>query len=333
MKFNFDSPLTKKIISVFLAIVLFSFVNFDNRSRFQSSEPTDGASITSSEIISNLPIEVNIDTERYFVSGIPDAATLRIEGPQAILFQTVATQNFTIATPDLNRLGVGSHSVELITKGLSSDIKSSISPGVVNLTIEEKQVEQYDIEIEIDEEIDLAPGYEIFEPSLSQETVTISGAASTMQKIEQVVVKLSSEDLGIKADILSSAQVLVYDAKGELLDVNVAPQRVEILAPVVRTQKELPIVLEEGTGKEPGYSYELSLGPDEASSLVVRGEPEAIAERSNFVINVDFDNLTESSLVKIPIGKLPEGIEEADREEVEVLIEVTKDKPNGGDID
>lgn len=333
MKFNFDSPLVKKIVSVFIAVVLFSFVNFDNRARFQSSQPTDGASITSSEIISNLPIEVNIDTERYFVSGIPDAATLRIEGPQAILFQTVATQNFTIATPDLNKLGVGSHSVELITKGLSSDIKSSISPGVVNLTIEEKQVEQYDIEIEIDEEIDLAPGFEIVEPSLSQETVTISGAASTMAKIDQVIVELSSEEIGIKTDILSSAQVLVYDSKGELLDVNVAPQRVEILAPVVRTQKELPLVLEEGNGKVTGYSYEMSLGPDEPTSIIVRGEPEAIAEISNFIVVVNFDSLTESSLVKIPIKKLPEGIEEVDREEIEVLIEVTKDKPNGIEID
>ena len=333
MKFNLDSPLVKKIVSVFIAVVLFSFVNFEKQARFQSSAPTDGASITSSEIISNLPIEVNIDTEQYFVSGIPDAATLRIEGPQAILFQTVATQNFTIATPDLNNLGVGNHSVELITKGLSSDIKSSISPGVVNLTIEEKQVEQYDIVIEIDEEIDLASGFEIVEPSLSQETVTVSGAASTMERIDKVVVQLSSEELGIKSDILSSAQVLVYDAEDELLDVNVAPQRVEILAPVVRTQKELPLVLEEGNGKETGYSYELSLGPDEASSITVRGEPEAIAELSNFIITVNFDNLTESSLVKIPIGKLPQGIEEADREEVEVLIEVTKDKPNDRAID
>lgn len=333
MKFNFDSPLTRRIVSVIVAVVLFSFVNFENQSRFQSTEPTDGASITSSEIISNLPIEVNIDSERYFVSGIPDAATLRIEGPQAILFQTVATQNFTIATPDLNGLGVGTHSVDLITKGLSSDIKSSVSPGTVNLTIEEKQVKEYEVSIKMNEDLDLAPGYEIFEPSLSQEKVTLSGAASTMDKVEEVVVELSSEALGIKSDILSSAQVLVYDAKGELLDVNATPQRIEILAPVVRTQKELPIVLEEGTDKRVGYSYELSLAPDEASSIIVRGEPEAIAELSNFVINVDFDNLTESSLVKIPINNLPEGIEEADRDEVEVLIEVTKDKSNERTID
>lgn len=333
MKFDFDSHLTKKVISVLIAILLFTFVNVENQTRFQSTEPTDGASISGSEIISNLPIEVNVDSERYFVSGIPDSATVRIEGPQAILFQTVATQNFTIVTPDLNELGVGSHSVELNTKGLSSDIKSSVSPGVVNLTIEEKEVREFDLSIEIDEDLDLAKGHEISEPSLSQETVTLSGAASTMQKIERVLVELSSEEVEIKNDILSSAQVLVFDEKGSLLDVNASPQRVEILAPVVRTHKELPIVLEEGEGKVTGYSYELSLATDEDESLIVHGDPKAISELSNFVIDVDFNNLTESSLVNIPIGKLPEGIEEVDRDEIEVLIEVKKDEPKNTKTD
>lgn len=333
MKFNFDRPLTRRIIAVFLAVVLFAFVNFENQTRFQSTEPTDGASITSSEIISNLPIEVNIDSERYFVSGIPDAATVRLEGSQAILFQTVATQNFTVTTPDLNELGVGTHSVDLVTKGLSSDIKSSVSPATVNLTIEEKQVAEHELAIEVSEDLDLAPGYEVYEPSLSQDKVTLSGAASTMEKIDKVVVELSSEALGIKTDILSSAQVLVYDSNEELLDVNATPQRVEILAPVVRTQKELPIVLEEGSNKQAGYEYDLSLGPDEEDALVVRGEPEAISELSNFVIEVDFENLTESTLVEVPIGKLPEGIEEADREEVEVLIDVKKKSRNERTVD
>lgn len=328
MKFDFESPIVKRIIALLIALLLFAFVNIENQSRFQSSKPTDGASITTSETISNLPIEVNIDTEKYFVSGIPDSATMRIEGPQAILFQTIATQNFTVSTPDLNELGPGTHSVELVAEGLSNDIKSSISPSVVNLTVEEKEVKEYDLSIEIDEEIDLADGYEIIDPSLSQNTVTISGASSTMSKIDRAIVQLSSEDLEIKKDILSSAQILVLDSAGELLNVNVSPQRVEILAPVVRTKKSLPIVLEEGKGKVPGYSYKLSLGEDEEENLIVHGDPNVIDELSNFIIDVNFKALTETALMKIPIGDLPEGIEEVDREEIEVLIEVQKNEKN-----
>ncbi|MDN6195328.1 MAG: hypothetical protein L0L39_02365 [Atopostipes suicloacalis] len=328
MKFDFDSPIVKRILSLLLAVLLFSFVNTENQGRFQSSSPTDGASITSSETISNLPIEVNIDTDKYFVSGIPDSATMRIEGPQAILFQTIATQNFTVSTPDLNTMGPGTHSVELIAEGLSNDLQASISPSVVNLTIEEKQVEEYDLSIEIDEEIDLADGYEIDEPSLSQNVVTISGASSTMKEIDEVIVRLSSDETEIKKDILSSAQVLVLDSEGELLNVNVSPQSVEILAPVIRTKKSLPIVLEEGKGKLPSYNYNLSLGEDEDTNLTVHGDPEVISELSNYPITVDFRELTETSLINVAVGELPEGIEEIDREEIEVLIEVEKKEKN-----
>src|SRR5690625_4866192 len=101
MKLNFDNLWIARIFSVLLALILFTFVNFENQSRFQSNEPTDGASIDGSEIITNLPIEVNVDTDRYFVSGIPDSATLRIQRPQAIIFQTIATQSYTVTTPNL----------------------------------------------------------------------------------------------------------------------------------------------------------------------------------------------------------------------------------------
>lgn len=328
MKFNFDNPWVTRIIALILAVGLFFFVNLENQTRFQSTEPTDGASIDGSEIITNLPIEVNIDTDRYFVSGIPDSATLRIQGPQAVIFQTVATQNYTISTPNLNELGEGTHTVELQAEGLSDSITSSVSPGIVNLTIEEKQIEEHELTIEVDDDLELAEGYEILDPTLSTEIVQLSGAASTMQEIDQVVVEISSEESDIRSDILNSAQVLVLDANGSPLNVNADPSQVEINAPVVRTQKEVPIVLREGTGGNSNYTYELTLSNAETESIVVRGDPEVLDDLQNFPVTVDLDGITESTLVTVPIGDLPEGIEEANQEEVEVLIEATEENQN-----
>ena len=248
MKFNFENRWITRILAVILAVTLFFFVNLDNQTRFQSSEPTDGASIDGSEIITNLPIEVNVDTDRYFVSGIPDSATLRIQGPQAVIFQTVATQGYTISTPDLNELGVGTHAVELQADELSDSITSSVSPSIVNLTIEEKQIEEYELSIEMADDLDLAEGYEIIDPSLSTDIVQLSGASSTMNEIDQVIVEISSEEVDIRSDILSSAQVLVLDVNGNPLNVNADPSEVEINAPVIRIEKEVPIILKEGTG-------------------------------------------------------------------------------------
>lgn len=120
----------------------------------------------------------------------------------------------------------------------------------------------------------------------------------------------------------------MLDEEGNLLNVNANPSQVEIHAPVVRTQKEVPIVLREGSGKVSGYSYELKLSNTESESITVRGEPDAVSELSNFPITVNFDNITESTLVTIPIESLPEGIEEINKDKVEVLIEVTNNQNN-----
>lgn len=328
MKFNFDNPWVTRIFAIVLAVGLFFFVNLENQSRFESTEPTDGASIEGSEVITNLPIEVNIDTDRYFVSGIPDSATLRIQGPQAVIFQTVATQNYTIATPNLNELGEGSHTVELQVEGLPDSITASVSPGMVNLTIEEKQIEEHELSVEVDEDLDIAEGYEILEPSLSTDVVQLSGASSTMDEINRVVVQVSSDETDIQSDILISAQVLVLDENNNPLNVNADPDQVEINVPVARTQKEVPIVLREGSNGASDYTYELTLSNSESESIVVRGDSEAVEELQNFPVTVDLDGVTESTLVNVPIENLPEGIEEVDRDEVEVLIEATEDNQN-----
>ena len=328
MKFNFNNLWFTRIFSLVLAIGLFFFVNLENQTRFQSTAPTDGASITSTEIITNLPIEVNINTDQYFVSGIPDSATLRLEGPQALIFQTVATQSYTVSTPNLNTLGSGEHTVQLQVEGVSESITTSVSPGFINLTIEEKETGEYELSAIIDEDLDVAEGYELLEPSLSTNIVQLSGAASTMAKIDQVVVEIASSEEGINSDLLMSAQVLVLDENGEPLNVNTNPSQVEINIPVVRTIKEVPIVLREGTNGQVGYNYEVSLSNAESDTVQVRGEPEAIAALQNFPVTVDLSGITESQVITIPIQELPPGIEEISKEEIEIVIDVTEENNN-----
>ena len=328
MKLNFDNPWIARIFSILLSLSLFFFVNIENQNQFQSNNPTDGASITGSEIIPNLPIEVNIDTDRYFVSGIPDSVTLRIEGGQAIIFQTVATQGFNVTTTNLNELGEGTHTVELQVEGLSENINWSVSPSIINITIEEKVIEEHTLSIELSDTLSIATGYEILGPTLSTEVVQLSGAASTMEQISEVVVKITSNEQDINSDFVMSAQVLVLNENGEPLNVNATPNQIEINVPVVRTQKKVPLVLREVAGKVPVYEYSISLTDGQESSVTVSGDPEAIGAIENFPVIIDFDNLTESKVVSIPIKDYPEGIEEVGTESIEVLIDVIRSSSN-----
>ncbi|OJF93026.1 YbbR-like domain-containing protein [Alkalibacterium sp. 20] len=323
MKMNVDNPWISKLIALFFAIVLFSFVTFENQSRNLSTDPTDGASITSSEVITNLPIDINIDRDNYFVSGIPETATIRLEGPQAILTQTLATQNFTIETPDLERLGPGSHTIELEAAGLSNQLNYSVMPSEVAVEIEEKRVEDHDVRIEFNESSHLAEGYRAQDTILSNETVTISGALSTMEQISDVMVVVMPEGSNITEDIEMTLNVLVLDETGDPLNVNISPQLIDVRIPVKGTQRTLPIVLEESGIPIEDYEYSLEVSQGEPENVTITGESDIIEELNNFVIEVDVSGITESTIRTIPLNH-PDGITETNPRELDVLIRVNR---------
>jgi len=329
---NVENPWISKLIALFFAIVLFSFVAYENESRNLSTNPTDGASITSSEVITNLPIDINIDRDAYFVSGIPETATIRLEGPQAILTQTLATQNFTIETPDLDELGPGNHTIELEVEGISNQLEYSVMPAEVILEIEEKRVEDHEVRVEFNEYAHLEDGYRAEDPVLSNETVTVSGALSTMEEISDVMVVVMPEGGSITEDIEMTLNVLVIDSTGDPLNVNISPQQIDVTIPVRGTQRTLPIVLEESGVPNEDYEYALEIAQGEKENVTITGESDTIEELNNFVVEVDVSGVTESTIRTIPLN-LPEGISETEPEELDVLIRVNKaetDEPENG---
>lgn len=322
MKFDYDQPWLAKILSLFLAVLLFFYVSYENQNRFQTNRHNNGASVVSSEVLTNLPIEVNIDSNQYFVTGLPDSATLRMEGPQAVLFQTSVTQNFTISTPDLNELGVGEHRINLIANGLSEEISYSISPAEITITIEEKVTREYPVELEMSPDISMAEGYEIVQDEIQVDTqnVLISGALSTLEQIDRVVAYVNPTQENISEDISVAAGLAVLDAAGNPLNVNIDTQQVNVYLPVVETYKAVPIALE-AVG-EKADNYKLSLDENENKKLKVKGESAALDQLNNWTVQVDISNIDQPQVVDVPIGDLPEGIEAVDREKIRVNIEL-----------
>lgn len=327
MKFNLDNRWFTRIVALIFAILLFSFVSYENQSRIRSTNPTDGASITSSEVITNVPVDARLDQDQYFISGLPDSATIRLEGPQAVLTQTTATQSFNIVLPELEELGPGTHTVELQAEGLSSQLNYSVMPSEATVTIEEKSVEEHDINVEFNESAHLAEGYRAGEPALSSDTVQITGAASTLEEISDVVVMVMPDDSDITEVIELTLNVLVMDQYGELLNVNTDPGQVEVTIPVEGTQRSVPVVLREAGTADENYEYELEVAQGEPENITVTGETEVIEELSNFPVEVDLSGVTESTRREVPLV-LPEGITDTDPQELEVIIRVSSAQEN-----
>lgn len=319
MKWNVDNPLLMKIIAVILAISMFLFVSSEN-SRLGSSTQSSNHTIT--EVLTNIAVTSNVDEEQYYVSGIPDAVSLRIDGPQPLVAQTMITQNFNITTPDLNELGPGEHRINLVAEGLSSELDYNISPSEATVRIEERKTAEFDVELEFDENEFIASGYELTDMEASHDTVSVSGAESTINEIDEVKAIVQPNATNIASNISTVGKLVVLNSLEEPLNVSIEPTQIEVRIRVESQKIELPIELI-GVGNEPeGYEYELALRSDQPETIEVAGNYEAIKDLDSFEIPIDLSGVTRSTTRTVPIV-LPDEINEANIDEVNVRINVT----------
>ncbi|MBM6615516.1 hypothetical protein JTF06_11540 [Desemzia sp. RIT804] len=318
-----SSPWFLRIVALAFAILLFTYVNNENNKQFSTNNLSGGATVNSSEMITDLPVIVNIDQEEYFVTGIPESVSILLEGSTAVLLNTLTTESFDIVTPDLNELGEGTFTIELIPAGLSSELEYSLYPSEVTITIQERASENYNVSVLFNEN-SLARGYEAGSPIVDTETVLIEGAASTLEQIANVQVRLT-EDENINSDISETLPVIVTDLEGNQLNVEVTPSEVNVTIPVSSNNKDLPLALvQTGTPVE-GYLYDLEFADGAETMANIVAEDSVLDSLTELQVPVDITGMTESSTVEISVP-VPDDATSVLPETIEVEVTVTAEE-------
>lgn len=323
----YNNPWFMKVVALVFAILLFAYVNSSNN-RGQTTSSVDGLSATTTDTILDVPIVVETDQDNYYVTGFPDTVSVEISGPSSIVLNTKTTKNFDIVATDLDSLGVGTHTIELVAEGLSPQLKYKISPQEVTITIEEKKVETFSVDVEFDKSL-IADGYEAGTPTVNYETVELTGTASTIDQVSEVKVVVNEEE-GITKDIVQTLPILASDANGKKLDVDLNPSEVTINIPVNPTSKEIPLVLNQTGTANDGFTYELGLNNQADTEVSVQADDEVLKNLSSYPVDIDVTDITKTTTQMIELP-LIEGVTMIDPKEIEVTITVTKKNPTGNE--
>ena len=318
----YNNPWFMKIIALAFAILLFTYVNSSNN-RTQTTSGFDGLSASTTDTIFDVPIVVEIDQDNYYVTGFPETVSVEISGPSSIVLNTKTTKNFDIVATDLDSLGVGTHTIELVAEGLSPQLDYNILPEEVTITIEEKKVETFSVEVEFDDSL-IDSGYKAGIPTLNYETVELTGTAATIAQVEEVKVVVNEEE-GVTEDIVQTLPILVSDAQGNELDVNLNPSEVTVNIPVNPTMKEVPIVLNQTGTADSDLNYELGISNQAATTIAVQAENGLLSNLSSYPVDIDVTGITETTTQTIDLP-LIEGVTNIDPEKIEVTITVTEKK-------
>lgn len=310
-----------RLISLLVSILLFGYVYSENYG-LSTTNRNDAISTLRSETISNLPIQINMDTDRYFISGLPETVMLNISGPESVIVQTLSASDFNIVTEDLDLLGPGRHTVQLRVENLSEELTYQIVPSRVNVQIEEKVTVESSVDVRFDTDA-VNDAYISKEPILNRESVIITGPASTIARIDRIYVRVPAEG-EITSTLKGTYVVQVEDEARNKLNVVVEPQEIEVEIPVEPYEKTVPIRLVQIGTPVSGKKYQLSLARTE--NVVLTGNQKLLADVDEVVVEVDVSAIRTTAVVTAAVLPLDlAGTDVAPKQvEVNVTVENTQ---------
>ncbi|WP_404450918.1 hypothetical protein LG329_11300 [Virgibacillus necropolis] len=317
----FKSKWFVRIISLAFAILLYVFVSLtlydnqsENDSRFSLNDSDD------IETIENFPVDIQINEEKYVVSGVPEYVTVQLQGSPGVLVPAVRQQSFDVYV-DLEELGAGEHTVEVKYANVPNNLGVYIEPKEIDVVIEERSSEEFSVNVDFINTDKLPDGFELGSSEVEPKTVTITSSNEIIDRIG--IVKVFVDVAGLEESINSrEVPVNVYDSQGNELNVNIEPQNVIVSAELLNPSKTVPVAVPT-TGKLP-EDYKLSsikANVDEVEVFATSAVLEGIEKVSTEEINLS--DITESQTIETKLT-LPDGASVPKTEVVEVVIELER---------
>ncbi|MGP4062843.1 CdaR family protein [Halobacillus sp. H74] len=312
-----------RIISLILAGLLWVTVNVDNN--MDSDSLFFNETSSDMEVMENIPLEIRFDSEEYVVSGIPQEVSVTVEGPAGAVAPAARQKNFNVFA-DLNGLGPGTHEVSLQHSGISNQLAVTLEPKMIEVTIEEKVTENFEVNIDYINESSLKDNLELGEPEVRPAEVSITGASSVIERVASVKAII---DVGSATETIEQqeAPVKVYDNQGNELNVLVDPTAVNVTVPVIERTKELSLNVAPQGGAPEGVLVESVT--TETEGVTVSGPRDVLEDIEELPeVPVDITDVTEDQTVNVDIP-LPEGVTSVSPETIEVQIDVDEPDAEG----
>ena len=223
------------ILSIFLALLLFFYATTTNYKNSESS-----ASNTESETyvhtLSGVPIDIEYDTNKYFISGFSSTVAVELRGSNRVLLQRESdesTRTFQVVA-DLRELTDGTQTVTLQLANLPPGVSATLAPDAITVKIGKKVSQSLAVEGVIYSN-QLASGYSVSKVTVDVSSVKVTTDEETMAKIdhvEAVAVDISNLD----SNYSGTAKLQAVDSDGNALPVVLSETEANIQVVVTQTK-------------------------------------------------------------------------------------------------
>ncbi|MGN0155499.1 MAG: YbbR-like domain-containing protein [Lachnospiraceae bacterium] len=309
-----------KVLSLVIAIVIWIIVaNVDD---YKTTKQISGIEIefTNGDAI----------TEKNKVYEVPEGTTIDIvvKGRRSIV-EELTNEDFK-AVADLSKMSVTNAvavEVSAVSSYIAKELTISYTDNAVIVAVENKLEKQLPITVRANSEV--AEGYAIRSKTAAPNLITVKGAESVVNTIEEVVVDV---DVKNASHSLTAYAVPVFlDKNGEAIDstkFEYDVKEVEVSVEILKTKK---LAVRINTTGEPKEGYAIASIDYQPTSILVVGEASDLEKVDELVIDdidvTDCDKDLETSIALTDY--LPSGIalaEDTEEVMVKVAIEAVEEK-------
>lgn len=222
-------------LSIFLALLLFFYATTTNYKNSKSSA-SNAESETYVHTLSGVPIDVEYDTNKYFISGFSSTVAVELRGSNRVLLQRESdesTRTFQVVA-DLRELTDGTQTVTLQLANLPPGVSATLAPDAITVKIGKKVSQSFAVEGVIYSN-QLASGYSVSKVTVDVSSVKVTTDEETMAKIdhvEAVVVDISNLD----SNYSGTAKLQAVDSDGNALPVVLSETEANIQVVVTQTK-------------------------------------------------------------------------------------------------
>ena len=288
---------TLLFISLIISIVVFIIV--DQKMLFFSE--------SSAEILKSQPIEVIMNEEAYVVEGLPETVDITLVGRKADLYFAKQSPSHEVVV-DLTGLKPGTHKVNIKYNQALASIDYNVNPSTATVIIYPKISETRTLTYDLLNQDSLDSKLVIDKVSISTDKVVIKGADYQLKKVATVKALIDINNL-VKQEVgtitMNDVQLKAYDENGNVVDVEIVPDKVNADITITSPSKELPIkVVPVGTVS---FGKAISSIDVSETNVIVYGDEQILNSLTYIPVEIDVNDLNSNKQYKLELEK-PVGI-------------------------
>lgn len=310
---KFEKWLTRKNTLIFLSLILAIGLFF----------LVDSKSIvlvdSSAEVLYDQKVEATYNREAYVVEGLPDKVDVTMIGRTVDLYLAKQLSTGSVSV-DLTNYKEGTHKVNLNYESAIDSVNYKLDPSTVTVIIYPKVSRQISVDIDLINKDHLNSKLSIKEVNVDQKEIIIKGAEHVLEKVSTVKALVDIDNiLDPKAGVmtLKDVKLVAYDKEGQVVNVEMVPNKVTATVSIVSPSKELPIkVMPKGTVE---FGKAISSMTSDVSKIVVYGEESVINDLQYIPIEIDVTGLRENKAYNVNIDK-PQGVRDISVDKAVVTV-------------